>query len=97
MRTCRRHQPSLRDRSDIGSREVSDVATATAHDCLVCGELVYRIHTRPVLRDVARYNGSAVASSPKRGSRTDQRTTVLSALRELPAHERSVRRHEVAA
>lgn len=99
MTPCR-HQPSLRERADIKPRAISPTATATAHDCLLCGGLVYRVHQRPDLKAVARYNAIMQAipdGAVKELSKTEKRNHTLDLLRTLPHTERSPRRREDAA
>lgn len=96
--TCR-HEPSMRERSDVKPRRVSPFAVATAHDCVKCGDVVYRVHAQPDLKAVARYNATGTTGS-KPVTKTEQRIETLRLLRELPSHERSrvkVRPEDVAA
>lgn len=97
-----RHEPSMRD-LDIPPVNLGPFATATGHSCIHCDALVYRVHSRPNLKQVARYNAvmSAIpASVVKDLSKTEKRNHTLDLLRTLPHGERSrqrVRPDEVAA
>lgn len=100
--TCR-HEASMKERADVKPTRLSSVASATAHDCLHCGALVYRIHAQPDMKAVARYNAvmSAIPDSVVKDlSKTEKRQHTLDLLRTLPSGERAHRRirpDEVAA
>lgn len=89
----------MREREDVKPRRVSPFAIATAHDCVQCGSLCYRVHMQPDLKAVARYNATGT-TGPKPVTKTEQKNETLRLLRELPSHERSrvkVRPEDVAA
>lgn len=96
--TCR-HTPSMRERDDVKPRRISAFASVTAHDCLDCGELVYRVHAQPDLQAMARYNATG-SSGPRPVSKTEAKNETLRLLQTLPSRERSkvhVRVEDVAA
>lgn len=90
----------MRERADIKPRVLSPTATATAHDCLSCGALVWKSHARPDVKAVARYNAIMQAipdGAMKVLSKTERRNQTLDLIRTLPHGERSPRRREEAA
>jgi hypothetical protein len=86
-----RHEPSLRERDDVKPRKVGACGLATAHDCVKCGAICYRVHSQPDLKAVARYNATG-STGPNPVSKTEKRDETLRLLRDLPHAERAARR-----
>lgn len=88
----------MRDRPDLDTvMRISNTATVSAHDCILCGALVYRVHVDPDFRATARFDSRHEAPTVTTVSPADERRRLMRLLSDLPTHERSHRRTEPVA